>query len=255
MFLNLRKTVEGSAALFGVSRPFININVPSCGTSFYSPTTDEITICTQSVWGSWGIFIAAHEYGHAFHETALWGNTGSVCNPHFLDTESGLGCAYSEGFADFFGSAVRPDLASYYYRDVFEDNSYFPGCVERSSTYPYTCIGGTSYEGSVIEGAFAAFLHDLTDAVVEPQDSIAAPGGYVRDLIRTCQVLYPSSSWRRANGPDEIAYCAENAINPAGYFTRRGLYPVAYSESATETGGWTNTRVHRNWTWNMYEKP
>lgn len=34
-----------------------------------------------------------------------------------------------------------------------------------------------------------------------------------------------------------------------------GLYPVAYSESATETGGWTNTRVHQNWTWNLYEKP
>lgn len=62
-------------------------------------------------------------------------------------------------------------------------------------------------------------------------------------------------SLRRADGPDEISYCAENAINPDGYFTPRGAVPVEYSESAAEPGDWTSSRVHSSWTWNMYEKP
>ena len=56
-------------------------------------------------------------------------------------------------------------------------------------------------------------------------------------------------------GPDEIAYCVENSINPGTYFTKRGFFPSLYSESAAESGGWTGSRVHTNWTWNMYEKP
>ena len=75
----------------------------------------------------------------------------------------------------------------------------------------------------------------------------------VKDLIRTCQFQYVF--WHRANGPDEIAYCAENTISPGTYFTRRGAYPSSFSESATEDGGWTGSRVRSAWTWNMYEKP
>lgn len=255
VFLNMRKTTEGTVSLFGMSRSFININIAGCGTSYYSPSADEITICTNSVWDDYGIFTVAHEYGHAFHQETLWGNVGGGCpSPHFLDTESGLTCAFSEGFGDYFGVAVRPDLGGYSYRDYIENDDGFPGCVQRQSSSPYTCIGGTSYEGSVIESAYAAFLYDLTDHVGESHDSISAPGSYVRDLIRSCQVPY-FLGWRRANGPDEIAYCAENGINPGAYFTRRGSYPSSYSEAATESGGWTSSRVHSSWVWNMYEKP
>lgn len=256
VFANLRKVHQASATLFGTSRPFIEIEIDSCGsgTSYYSPSQDRIVICDDSVWELWGVFIAGHEYGHAFHEVALYGNEGGCSGIHFLDTESSLTCAFSEGFADFYGVATRPDLGQYVYRSQCEDNYYFPGCAAKASTPPYSCTGGTSEEGALIEGAFAAFLLDLVDTEVEAHDSVAAPGAYLRDLIRTCEVQY-SSGWRRANGPDEIAYCSENAINPSGYFTPRGVYPSAYAESATESGGWTQGRVRANWIWNLYEKP
>lgn len=122
----------------------------------------------------------------------------------------------------------------------------------RPPTYPYTCTGGTSYEGSLIEGAYAAFLYDQTDSAAEPHDAIDGPGAYVADLVRSCQVWY--WYWRRANGPDEMVYCAENAINRNGYFTPRGLVPTAFSETAAEPGDWSPSRVHSSWTWNMYEK-
>jgi hypothetical protein len=229
--------------------------------SRYSPSTDEIFIVSpEDVWEGgfdWGSFVAAHEYGHAFHEKTLDGNvgSGSCPSPHFLDTESNLRCAFSEGFANYTGGATRPDLGSYYFQDYMEGDRAFPGCAERESTHPYDCIGGTSYEGSLIEGAYAAFLYDLTDSAVESHDAISGPGSYVADLVRSCNVYYVNEGyWRRANGPDEMAYCAENAINPDGYFTPRGSVPLAYSESAVEPGDWSPSRVHSGWTWNMYEK-
>lgn len=158
-------------------------------------------------------------------------------------------CAYSEGFATYFGVTVRPDLLSYGFRDSVETDNYFPGCKSRVPPNYEECWGGTSYEGSLIEGAVAAFLYDLTDAAVESRDSIAAPGSYLREIIRTCLVQY--AVFRRANGGDEIAYCTENAVNPSGYLDR---FPTAYSEAATEGGGWSSARVHSMWTWNMYEK-
>lgn len=103
-----------------------------------------------------------------------------------------------------------------------------------------------------MEGAFAAFLYDLTDAAVEAHDSVAAPGSYVADLIETCKVYY--GSWLRADGTDQIAYCAENSVNPGSYFTPRASPPDSVTEAATEPGSWSAVRVHKMWTWNMYEK-
>lgn len=256
-------TLNGFSSLFGTSRSFIQVNMDECpnrdpSTSCYRPSEDEIYVYPPHAWGEFGIFMVAHEYGHAFHADALWGNEASdSCNGlHHLDTESNLQCAYSEGFADFAGAATRPDLGSYSFRDRIAANDAFPGCAERSSSPPdYPCIGGTSYEGSVIEGAFAAFLYDIVDTAVEPHDSIAAPGSYVRDIVRTCQVKYSGGNYRRANGTDELTFCIENAINPSGYLAVRGATPTNYSESATESGGWTSVRARLNWVWNMYEKP
>ncbi len=259
VFMNMDKAVDGFMSLFGERRSFIDvwIDTDTTHTSHYSPSEDHIVIVSpNAVWEGytqWGSFVAAHEYGHAFHEDALDENMGSACGQHFLDTESSLGCAFSEGFANFAGAATRPDLQSYAYRDYMEDDDAFPGCAERDSEYPYECTGGESEEGSLIEGAFAAFLFNLTDNSVAAHDSISAPGSYVADLFETCEVTYFLSP-RRANGPDEISYCAENSINPDGYFTIRGATPYQYTESATEPASWTAGRVHTLWTWAMYEK-
>lgn len=148
--------------------------------------------------------------------------------------------------------ATRLDVPAFSFRTEFEVNTHFPGCVVKVVGY---CIVGPSYEGSLIEGAFAAFLYDLTDSAIEPHDSVAVAGTYIVDLIRSCQVKYGLLAWRRANGPDEVAYCVENTINPGSYFSPRGVPPSQYSESATEGGGWTASRARANWTWNLYDKP
>lgn len=256
LFLEMNRVWNGAATHFGATRSALSIEVVTSGGSRYSPSTDRVYIETADIWGGADrlAFTAGHEYGHAFHQKGLGGNegSGSCPDPHFLDAESNLQCAYSEGFANYVATAIRADLVTFSYRSLIEADSYFPGCIQRASTYPYACYG-VSYDGSVIEGAFAAFLYDITDSSAEQHDLMAATGSYVRDLVLSCKVQY---SWilRRANGTDELVYCAENAINPSGYLTRRGAYPVAYSEAAVEPAGWTSSAIHTNWVWNMYEK-
>lgn len=256
VYANLALTRSGASAFFGASRSFINVHVYSSfpdSTGYYRGDDRIVIGGTDQVWGDFGAWVTAHEYGHAYHNDALWGNeTPGGCGLHFIDTESDLGCAYSEGFADYFGVVTRSDVD--FYSTSMEENHFFPGCISRASTFPHGC-SGQSLEGSVIEGAFAAVLFDLTDAGVEPHDSVAAPGSYVRDVIRTCEVKYASSNWRRANGTDEIVFCLENSIDPDGYLSVRGVTPEDYFESATESGGWTAARVRKIWKWNLYEKP
>jgi hypothetical protein len=96
-------------------------------------------------------------------------------------------------------------------------------------------------------------LFDITDSAVEPHDSIAAPGSYMKSIMQSCQVNY-GSGFRRADGPDEVVFCMENAINPGPYLTVRGSTPSSYSETATESGVWTALRVNMGWHYNMYEK-
>lgn len=113
VFANMQRTLDGTSAMFGQIQPYIEVELKNCSsgdTSLYSPGDDEIRICAGHVWSAYGVFIVSHEYGHAFHQTTLWGNNGGSCpTPHHLDTGSNLTCAFSEGFADYFlsGHATR----------------------------------------------------------------------------------------------------------------------------------------------------
>ena len=252
VFLNMELAYDAYAAHFGETRSFIPIRLflgDEDDRSYYD-TDDDINInANYDVWDDYGAFVIAHEYGHAFHEETLDGNEGGGCpSPHYINVESSLQCAFSEGFADYAGMVARPDLP---YANALEIDYWFPGCKDDVDDNG-DCIGDSSTEGSLMEGAFAAFLYDLTDAAVEAHDSVAAPGSYVADLIETCKVYY--GSWLRADGTDQIAYCAENSVNPGSYFTPRASPPDSVTEAATEPGSWSAVRVHKMWTWNMYEK-
>lgn len=251
-FLNMKGTLAGTMSEFGELRSYVEVYIAQ--ESEYDDEVDHIKIDEDDVWGEWGSFVVGHEYGHAFHEDALGGNEGGGCpSPHWLDTNSNLPCAFSEGFANAFSAVTRPDIGSFFWRGYMEANYAFPGCAFRNGSGQ--CTGGTSYEGSIIEGAYAAFLYDLMDTGVEAHDSINGDGSYIADLVRTCEVTYDGQNWFRANGADEIAYCSENDINPGSYFTVRGMYPVDFYEGATEPGSWTAARANAAWRWNMYEKP
>lgn len=203
------------------------------------------------VWGDWGILAAAHEYGHAVHEKALGGIPNYSCPDHIIDGAYNLACAMAEGSANYHGAAVRGDLASYLYRTRFEQNYYYPGCV-----YSGTTCTDTSYDGSIIEGAVAAFLYDLTDPANEAADSVEYPGSYVAAIVSTCEWYNPAlEDWYGANGVDHYVYCLENQVDTlyaSPYFTTRGSPPLYMRESATEPNGWDPTDIRILWLYDLF---
>jgi hypothetical protein len=265
----MERTWPETASLLGVVRPSITVRLdPNAGNSSYSPSADEITIRSTGdadhVWGPLGIFVAAHEYGHAVHERALGGNVaGGQCpSPHYIDGAHNLQCAYSEGFANFHAVATRrADLRNEGESDwAIEQNFNYPGWV-----YEHGSPVSPSTDGSIIEGAVAAFLYDLVDAPDWPDspfntadgddDSVTFPGSYLADIIRTCNVLY--SSWTRADGIDHLIYCLEQQVDPAVtgsqmYFPTRSSDPFNQTEAAAEPPGWSVAVIRALWTRNLY---
>ena len=256
IFENMNKSYYGSVALLGVARPGITVVLdPNADNSFYDPSNDRITIKSTSgadhIWGIQGKFIEAHEYGHAVQEKALGGNaaSGNCPVPHFVDGAHNLQCAYSEGFADFHGAATRPDLADFAYRDEFEADQDFPGHHGL----------GNPLDGSIIEGAVAAFLYDLADPSNETHDSAQFAGSYIAQIIQTCQVNVTFVGWVRANGIDHLTYCFEQTVDPSitgssTYFVTRSPDPTQESQSATTPPGWTQAKIRNEWVWNEYDK-
>lgn len=239
VFDRMRETAGAGQQIFGSNRPQITVELTTGeSNSFYRKNEDRIYIRADAnpdhIWGSWGDFVIAHEYGHAYHHHAMGGinsNSSDNCSPHYLASPSSLGCALAEGFADYFAAvAGNSDIAAY------ESNAYY--------------YGG---DGSVIEGAVAAFLYDLTDAANEPHDVVQYPGSYLAEVFQTCKAYDPIP--RRANGIDHLVYCMENQVDPVvtqTYFPTRGTPPYAFLESASEPPGWSSSDVRTLWEANLY---
>lgn len=251
VFTNMRLTVPSSRSLFSKSRPVIGVKVGSGYQTEYKTSEDRIYInSTNAVWGGYGIFSSAHEYGHAFQNNALGGFGSFSCpNPHYIDGASGLGCALVEGFADFHAVIVRADSLKI---DDFSDYG-----AERDVNY-----AGTG-DGSVVEGAVASFFYDLLDNASTPDgsnnqsdgddDTVAYPGSYIADIVKTCFV----NGTTKANGIDHIIYCFERTIDPAitgspTYFPTRSPDPTSYSEGATEPPSWSQSNIRALWLRNLY---
>jgi hypothetical protein len=260
-FMNLLPTISGSQALLGFARPPINVNVTSSiSNSYYSPNDDHIYIKSTHVWHEWGIFTMGHEYGHAAHERALnhIEAYGSCPDSHFIDRGYSLGCAWTEGFADFHGAFVRGDALILGGSDGVSDYQF-----EINKFYP----GG---DGSIVEGSVAAFLNDLIDGPNDPNsstnqldgddDSVQYPGNYLATLMRTCAVTKSfGNQWRNEDGIDDLIYCLERQVDPAvrnssTYFVTRpdSLKANSESESATEPPNWTQSAIRTLWTRNLY---
>jgi hypothetical protein len=257
VYVNLMSTIPASRALLGYSRGQMAVAVlTTTGTSSYG--SDKITITSNAVWGSYGIFTAAHEYGHAVHEKALNGNAASGNCPgsgHTIDGSYDMRCAYSEGFADFHAFATRGSaLVATFYSDYNVERNY------------YYSLGST-YDGSTIEGAVAAFFYDLIDGPSSPDgannetngddDGVQFPGRYVADIIRTCQVQVIPFKGVRAIAIDQLIYCFENTVDPAianssFYFPHKINQVTQEFEGATEPSGWSKSVIRALWTRDLY---
>jgi hypothetical protein len=270
VFVNLSATTSASQAFLGYSRADIGVTITSTGTSsYYDPNQDQINLLTSGIWGEWGIFTLAHEYGHAVQEKALGGIAALGQCPasgHSIDGAYTLGCAYTEGFADFHGVYARRDVLTHAFVSdyLIEQDTYYPG-------YTYDASGnrtGTSTDGSIIEGAVAAFFYDLVDGPSDPDsytnqsdgddDAVQYPGQYLADIVRTCSVTFGIRS-RRANGVDDLAYCFERTVDPAvrnstTYFPTRSSDSKATleTEGATEPANWSQAAIRTLWTHNLY---
>jgi hypothetical protein len=261
VFTNMNRTISASEAFFSYRRPFIEVDLVSDSISGYCPVSgfggkcnraDYLRIGTHTsqtygpqVWGTNGVFVQAHEYGHAFHEKALGGfyRYYSGCGYHRWSQPTSLKCALIEGFASYYAVATRRQATGYEY--AVEINFYYPGG-----------------DGSIVEGPVASFLYDITDSNLwgvgtpggqldEAHDNVAYSGSSVADVIASCQVKQ-DEAWIYNDGTDHLVYCFERQVDPditrsSTYFSTRNPDPTEQNQSGSPT-----TAVRALWLKNLY---
>lgn len=243
-YQEITNTAVSAYSLYGVTRDQVVVRFVDTGTSYYEksqpwgPTgyADRITLSRAGgIFGSWGKFTIAHEYGHAMQHRRFGDYPSSInCpSPHYLYGDEDMTCAYVEGFADYFAVATRGSVTG------------FDGTVEGNGWYP----GG---DGSRVEGAVSAFLYDVTDPANEAHDTMAYPGSYLRTVMTSCSV-FKSGTWFHAYRISHLIDCMENSLSP----TAQSFFPTdggwtAYTESATEPSGWSASAIRTNWRKNLF---
>jgi hypothetical protein len=266
LFVNFRKFSARTWALFqfpDYTQAAVYIqSCPGGGSSCYKRGTHRIYIHPNHVWGAYGAYTAAHEWAHLYHDGALDGNyaTQDCPDTHEFFARSGMGCAYSEGFADFVAALVNgADLDGDYSFDwLIEINTYF--------------INGTHpSDGAVVQTAVAAFLYDLVDADSFPDagpgpddnvpngddDAVTYSPRYVAEIVKTC--WHHTYSWNRASAVDHLIWCFERGIDPAiagnsTYFPERWVDPTNYAEYATEPANWSRDAIRALWLRDLYQQ-
>ena len=225
---------------------------------------DYIAIPPGNELGSFATFSQGHEYGHAVHYGALGGLPGNNCSGedgHRHDQATFFSCALREGFAHFHGSVVfGPELlAEGYYSDYqLEANQSYPGYVYVNNQRTGTVVP----DGSIVEGAVAAFLYDLYDGPTAPDsptggtdnddDAVEYGGPYIAAIVSTCL-----ANGTRATGIDHLVYCFERWIDPVitsslNYFPTRSPDPSSFSENATEPPTWNVSAIRSLWVRDLY---
>ena len=244
VFLNLSRSAAAARSVFAAGRPSIEVVIDGgswMASSRYSPSGsggERISIIPADVWDEYGTFVQAHEYGHAFHQRVWGGIVGGCSGSHQIDQPSSLGCAYSEGIADFFSFVTMPTTwMARNYSGV-------------TATY------GT--DRSTTEVHVASFLTRLVDSPSDPArpwDRVQFPGRYVGETIRTCTTNGVSPV--RADGIDRLIYCLERGVDPRirdAYFTSRlNASRITTQASAVDApAGWSRAAVRTLWEMVLY---
>lgn len=212
----------------------IVIRIHEAKTGFIS-SKNRLQYKDDDVWSDRGPWAIAHEYGHAYQKLALGAFVDCV-DQHYLADAISYGCAWTEGFADYFANEIGPQ--NYY---DFESFDYAYGCVDRNYDNSICYSWSSTSNGPLVEGAVASVLTDLTDGAADPGDVLNAPHSYVADLSATCD-----TDRGRISGIDMFLVCAENRLSAYddGYFLNR-VRPTWYSEIASEPGDWSPAAGYR----------
>ncbi len=110
-----------------------------------------------------------HEFGHHVMDATGRFPAGAGCpSPHHLHNQSGAGCAWTEGWADFVPHMVDNSAnlrwTDYVYVDLEQDRTE-NGTGEARNAFART--GPTGGEGHLVEGQVAAALWDVKDSRVD----------------------------------------------------------------------------------------
>jgi hypothetical protein len=250
VYVNLDRDIRRSDSFYGTQRGKITVRVEHAAYSTYEwHTTHQLVIdtstdaiyTTSQVWGNYGQFVQAHEYGHAFQyflEPTVKESYYYDCpNPHHMNTSTYHGCALAEGFPDYYAVAVAGSYTGKFLTDI-ENGVYSPA---------------SPGNGSKTEGAVASFLYDMTDPANEAHDVTAYAGSYVASVMRTCEVS--SGSWVHQRGIDHLIYCFMAQPTDVAQFGRtNGPAATAVYEPAVdpEDDATRRPKIRKNYQKNLF---
>jgi len=131
--------------------------------TFYRPGEDEVYLTAQDADDR---NVVVHELGHAVMDDVYEDdtfNTGSGCANHQIHVAVSAGCAWSEGFGDWFGVAAFGDPV---YRDTVDQNQELN--LDTATWGSTRGDSGAAWEnGDQVEGRVAGALWDLIDTADE----------------------------------------------------------------------------------------
>lgn len=277
LFLNAVQTYEGHKMHLPLYPERIYAALYDDGKTYYDHNSSNgeahVAKRAQMVYGEHGVMVIAHEWGHRFQDRKLYQSpatnglmrfTSGCLELHPPESGSSFGCAMGEAFADWYAVVVRRgDLPTWY--NQMETNNYYRNCVNGWDPIrgQITC----TTDGSIVQGAVAAMLWDISDVGSgESHDRIDRNPGVVVDALRYCYVTVNGSSVSY-DGVDHLIWCLENRSpyavkvrNPqTGRDTTVQLFNTrAANRLATATSG---TKVLANsddfrrlWLVNLYSK-
>ena len=233
VFEHIATARNNGLGMFNRSRGWIQLDIvdssSSDKTSRYIPTDDRIRIIVPHVYTLFGGFTHAHEYGHALHATFAHGNpgSGSCSGAHLIDVPNTVGCAYSEGWADYFSISVLPTNHFDLKPEKFEENVWH-------------WIANNPTHGDQIEGAVAGYLLDMSDPVNSVEgDAQALPASFVASIFSSCVHL-------SLGAPAYISGlrpCFEGTLTPTN--------PYTLSPSVQYPAQWSYGPMAQAYTWNI----
>ena len=271
VFTNLTGPANAAPARFGRARGLISVFLdpnPTDSNSFYQAGFFERIVIRSTpnldhVWGPFGIFTSAHEYGHAYQYVAIdeWGDNNCTNNKHFFTETENLSCAFVEGFADFFAMWLAGDRLTT--QPFSGDNGLENNFDELGRPTNPPPPGLPQADGMRVEAAVAAFLYDMVDGDNEPDspsntagppesfDPLTVPGTWIADMIHYCRL---NASIVHLDGPDQLVYCFEQ--DPGAVWVGRTFSPawrgystVTFEQPLTMYDRW---QIRRLWKCNFY---
>ncbi|WP_423926839.1 hypothetical protein [Candidatus Palauibacter sp.] len=199
------------------------------------------------IWGGYGIFVVAHEYGHAMHHELLGGIASydsSLCEDHEPDVLTDLGCAYNEGWANYYGMVTQ---ATIYAGSIAPEPRLTEQLIESNHYYD------ADEDGSIDEGTVAAFFFDVLDSANEDHDDIDLSGQDLYEVMGTCRVR-EGNVMVRPGGIDHLIWCLEAEVDGVitggdDYFSTRDPHPTQENQSDHD---WDETDIRTLWLTNLY---